>query len=195
MLADIKMQAYDKLSDQELIALLRQRKHAAFTEIYNRHWTTLFIHAVKMLKDEDEAVDVIQDVFTALWHKSADLDINTSLTAYLYTSVRNRIISVIRHGKVHEDYMDSLSQLLKEGDFVTDNQVRFNELTVQIEKEISSLPGKMRQIFIMSRVNGLTHKQISSELNISEETVKKQIYNALKILKVKLSPCVFLMIL
>lgn len=125
MLDNIKMLAYDKLSDQELIAMLRQRKHAAFTEIYNRYWTTLFMHAVKMLKDEEETVDVIQDIFTVLWHKSADLDINSSLTAYLYSSVRNRIISVIRHNKVHEGYMDSLSKLLIDRDFVTDNQVRF----------------------------------------------------------------------
>jgi RNA polymerase sigma-70 factor (family 1) len=183
--------AYGSKSDTELAGLLKSGDHAAFTEIYNRYWAALFRHAQKMLRDEDEAVDIVQDVFTTIWHKNTELTVTSSIRAYLYSAVRNRIISNIRHAKVHESYLDSLTELIEKGEYVTDEQVRFREFSAQVEEEISKLPPKMREVFELSRNEGMSHRQIAEELNIADETVKKQIYKALKALRVKLDAFLF----
>ena len=179
------------LSDPELVDLLKSGDHVAFTEFYNRYWAVLFQHARRMLRDEEEAVDILQDVFTTIWYKSSELTITTSMKTYLYTAVRNRVISNIRHNRVRESYLGSLTEIIEKGESVTDEQVRYREFFVQIESEISKLPPKMREVFELSRNQGMTHRQIAEKLNIADETVKKQVYKALKILRVKLGALLF----
>ncbi|MNY46224.1 RNA polymerase sigma factor [compost metagenome] len=72
------------------------------------------------------------------------------------------------------------------GEYITDNQLREKELIAVIEKEVSLLPTKMREMFEMSRNEGLSHKEIAEKLGVSDLTVKKQVSNAVKILKGKL---------
>ena len=177
---------YSDFPDADLAKLVSLNDHIAYTEIFERYWAVMLQHATKLLKDEDEAVDLVQDLFINLWVKRSSIEITTSVKSYLYTAVRNRIISKIRHTKVHEGYLDSLTQLIEKGDFVTDQQVRFKELASQIEKEVALLPPRQREVFELSRNEGLSHAQIAAALNISNETVKKQINKALKTLKVKL---------
>jgi RNA polymerase sigma-70 factor (family 1) len=181
-------------SDQELVDLLKSGNHAAFTELYNRYWAVLFHHARKMLQNEDAAVDIVQDIFTAIWIKNTELTITTSTKAYLYAAVRNRIVSSIRQNKVHESYLDSLTAVIEKGEIVTDEQIRYREFSAQVEIEISKLPPKMREVFELSRKEGLSNSQIARELNIANETVKKQIYKAMKTLRLKLDAFLFMLL-
>lgn len=183
---------YNGLSDSELIGLLRSGDHAAYTEIYQRYWPILFRHARKMLRDDDEATDVIQEVFTAFWSKSAELILTVSLSSYLYSSTRNKVIDLVNRNKLKNNYLGSLQAFIDKGEFITDNAVREHELSNQIESEIARLPKKMREIFELSRKKNLSYKQIADEIEISEGTVKKQISNAIKILKMKLGSLYFL---
>ena len=75
---------------------------------------------------------------------------------------------------------------------VTDHRIREKQLTELINKGIADLPDKMREIFELSRKNSLSHKQIAAQLNLSEQTVKKQVNNALRILRTKLGTMLFL---
>lgn len=181
-------------SDVELAALLKKGDRSAYTEIYNRYWLLLFRHARKMLQDEDEAIDAVQDVFTMLWTKAGILDVNVSLSSFLYTSVRNNILNLIKRSKIRDRYLDSIEAFLDKGEFVTDNEIRYKEFSATIETEISKLPPKMRQVFEMSRKLGLSYSQIAAELQISDETVRKQMYRALKQLRAKLDPHLFSLI-
>ncbi|TKC04322.1 RNA polymerase sigma-70 factor [Pedobacter frigoris] len=178
-------------TDHQLLELLKGQSRAAFTEIYNRYWAVLASFATKLLEDEDEAVDIVQDVFTNIWNASETLDITSSIKSYLYVSVRNRIISKIRHSKVKGFYLDSLSEIYEKGEFVTDEQVRFRELSQQVEMEVSKLPTKMREVFELSRKQGMSHSQIAQELGIADDTVKKQIHKAIKVLRMKLNSLLF----
>lgn len=94
------MIAHSALSDQELTALLKQGDRIAFTEIYNRYWPPLFLHVRKMLSDDDRAQDVVQELFTWIWLRYEQLELNTSLAAYLYSSARNRVLNEFKHEKV-----------------------------------------------------------------------------------------------
>ena len=130
-------------------------------------------------------MDVVQDIFTSLWFNHVALELNTSLAAYLYTSVRNRTVNVINKSKLQVVYMESLQEYISKGAYVTDETVRYNELASEIEAEIARLPPKMREIFELRRTAGLSYKQIALHLGISDETVKTQVSRALKTLRTK----------
>lgn len=178
---------YREFSDADLVKLIGAGDHTAFAELYERYWGVLFVHCLKMLRDEDEVKDVLQELFTSLWTKSAELQLSTSVSSYLYTAVRNKVFNLMAHQKVKRNYSAGISRFLQQGEFITDEQVRLNELKKIIESEVALLPPKMREIFEMSRNQQLSHKEIAEKLGISDKTVRKQINNAIKILKVKLN--------
>lgn len=181
------MSAFSKFSDQELTALLQKGDPSAFAEIYERYWGVLYIHALKMLRDEDEVKDVLQELFSSLWAKAAGLQLSTSLSSYLYAAVRNKVFNLIEHQKIKRNYSASIIQFSQQGDYVTDELLRINELKQLIEKEVMKLPSKMREVFELSRNSYLSHKEIAEQLGISDKTVRKQINNAIKILRLRLS--------
>lgn len=188
------MLVYNKHSDSELVALLRSNDRAAYTEIYKRYTAVLYSHAYSKLQDREEARDVIQELFTVLWVKRADIAIETNLSGYLYCAVRNRVLNTISHRRVASNYFSQLQFSRNEFESVTDHRVREKELSLLIEKEITCLPVKMREVFELSRKNNLSRKEIATQLNLSEKTVKNQINNALKVLRVKMDNLFFIFI-
>lgn len=189
------MVAYSKLTDPELTNLLKMGDHLAFTEIYNRYKFILHAHAVNKLRDREEARDIIQEVFTYLWSKHDIIQFSGNLSGYLYGAIRHAILNKITRKQVQEKYFDSIKAFAIQGNVVTDHLIRENQLKNYIEKEIALLPPKMREVFEMSRKGYLTHKEIACKLGISEQTVSKQITNALKILKVKLGILIYLFLM
>ncbi|WP_316779021.1 RNA polymerase sigma-70 factor [Pedobacter antarcticus] len=185
---------YRKHSDQELVAMLKQQDHGSFTEIYRRYWAILFRHARKMLYDDEEASDIIQDIFTLLWTKAAEIEISSSLSSYLYTAVRHKVFTRINRGKLKTAHLESLESFLKKGVYSTDEWILEKELTASIESEVARLPGKMREIFELSRKEHLSYQQIAERLQVTDHTVRKQISNALKVLKTKFGVFFSLMI-
>lgn len=183
------------IPDEELLYFLKQGSEAAFAEIYERYWARLFLHARKLLRDDEEARDVIQEVFTQFWQRAASVDISVTLSSYLYKIVRNRILDHIRHRKVVNDYLSSIIQFMEEGVPLTDLDLREKELSALIEKEIRALPEKMRHIFELSRKQHLSYREIAESLGISEHTVKSQVSNALRILKSKTGAAGILLLL
>jgi len=189
------MMNYQTLSDNELAALLKKGDRLAFTEIYERYWSVLLRHARRMLQDDEETKDVLQDVFSTLWNKASVLEFNTSLSAYLYALVRNKILNLIVRDKVKQNYLASLDDFIDRGEATADYAIRTKQLADRIEEELAMLPPKMREVFELSRKHNLSYNQISEKLNISDNTVKKQMSNALKQLKLKLGLLFFTLII
>lgn len=183
---------YKKISDTELINLLKESDHSAYNEIYHRYFYLTYVHAYKKLRDEEQAKDIVQDVFASLWFKR-DLNLpQSNLAGYLFTAVRNKIFDLFAHEQVKTKYIDSLKDYLSKNIIVpTDHLVRENQLKAYIEKEIQGLTPKMRMIFEMSRKDNLTHKEIAEKLGTSENNVSTQITTALRILRTKLGIIAF----
>jgi len=177
------MSAYNAYTDQELVALLKQDDQLAFTVIYERHWRLIYAHVYKMLKDEDEAKDVVQDLFSSIWINTASLPEQGSLTAYLYTASRNKVLNLIRHNKYRNDYLSSLADFEQEMSNATIEQLDEQDLLAAINLEIEKLPPRMREVFEMSRKQHMSNKEIAARLGTSEETVKKQVHNSLKAIR------------
>lgn len=180
------MTARTELSDEELTALLKGGDQSAFAVIYNRYWRIMYAHIYKMLRDEDEAKDILQDVFSSLWINHAGFPEKGNLPAYLYVTVRNKVLNLIRSQKYRDDYLSSLAAFADEMSTETLDVLNERDLMEAIEREIQNLPPRMRQVFEMSRKENLSHKEIAQRLGTSDETVKKQINKSIKAIKLGL---------
>ena len=175
-----------QLDDRELLERLRQGDDRAFSTIYQRYWMVMYNHAYRMLQDEEEARDVLQDVFVVLWRKGQCLTSSENLAGLLYTTVRRKVLDVIAQRKVRMQYLDSLGHYLRQYSNETVDDVDARELMEAFDREIQLLPPKMRTIFEMRVKQHLSYKEIAEALGISDLTVKKQVSNAIKTIKPKL---------
>lgn len=182
------MSVYNKHTDSTLVALLKEDNQRAYTEIFERYSKILVNHAYKILGDRDQANDVVQDVFLAIWNRRNEIEITGTLSSYLYKATKNRILNHIAHEKVVSHYADSISNFIENDYVLADSSLREKELEAIIEKEIALLPAKMREVFLLKKVEELSYDEIALQLNITDKTAKQQVYNSLKILRHKLKP-------
>lgn len=105
--------------------------------------------------------------------------------------MRYKIFDLIDRNKVKTDYLSSLENFIEQNEYSSDYMVREKQMEALIEKEIAALPEKMRKVFELSRKSKMSYKDIAKELNISDNTVKKQMNNALRILRTKLDTAIF----
>ncbi|WP_345955773.1 RNA polymerase sigma-70 factor [Mucilaginibacter sp. PAMB04168] len=178
------MSQFNKLSDYNLISLLREDDDAAFKEIYDRYNSLLYIYAYRKLRDKEEARDVVQEVFTTLWTNRCSLIIQTTLSGYLYRAVLNKVLNIFRHKGFCDAYADQLQSMMS-ANSTTDYLIREKEIAGLIEKEITSMPPRMREVFELRRKEFLTNKEIADRLSISEHTVSTQMKKALRVLRVR----------
>jgi len=188
------MLGYQCYTDSELATLLKEGDQLAFTELFERYKGILYSHAYRLLEDHDEAEDIIQDVFLTLWQKRTTLKINSSISSYLYIAVRNRIFKLFARKKVALRYMESLQEFIDKDHNNTDEKVLESELTAIIERGVEALPEKMRKVFILSREGTHSYKEIAEQLDLSEKTVRNQVYNALQLIKMKVNSLLSLLL-
>ena len=181
------MKMYSEFTDSELIRLLKDRNHEAFAEIYNRFAVLMFYKVNQMLRDEEPSKDLVQDLFVSLWDKPELVQEDNNLAGYLYVGARNRVLKFIQRNKLKNDHIASLAKYASEISLETIQDIDERELKTIVQREIDNLPPKMKLIFEMSRKDNLSHAEIAGKLGLSDQTVKKQINNALKILRSKLA--------
>jgi len=189
------MSGYNSYTDDELIIFLKQGDLAAFTTIHTRYYGVLYSHAYKRLTDREEVKDILQELFTCIWNNRESITFNVNLQAYLYTAVRNRILNVYKHQKIKSDYVAAFESFLVNHEPTPDETLRIKELIAIVDAEVKALPPQMRLIFEMSRNAHLSHNEIAEQLNISPLTVKKQVNNSLKVLRLKLGTHFFTLFL
>jgi RNA polymerase sigma-70 factor (family 1) len=186
------MTAYSGFSDIELSTLLKEGDQAAFTEIFDRYNGALYIHAYRRLQDREECRDMVQELLTTLWQKRNEIYLTGTLSSYLYTAIRNKIFNLLSKKKLSREYVSAIQNLADALSFSTDHLTRQNQLAKIIEQEIAALPPRTKEIFELSRKGFMSHREIAEQLNISEQTVKTTVNNALKILRVKLGSLFFI---
>lgn len=187
------MHEYQRNDDQELSKLLKNGDSTAFTVVYDRFFSSLYLHALRRLRDSDEAKDAVQDLFLTLWNNRESADFS-NLANYLFTAIRNKVLNIIAHKDVQARYILDLPLEINLQTAITDHRLRERLLMELIDKEIEQLPEKMRIVFEMSRKQHLSHREIADQLGLTEQSVRSHIKNALKILRGRLSLSVFLLL-
>lgn len=168
-------------SDLELLQLIKISDRKSFEIIYNKYCDILFEHAYRIIRERDVCMDIVQDIFTWIWTNREFLEIN-SLKPYLLAAVKFQVANYIRKNKMHESYVDNYL-ILNSSNSVVDTVYEIKELKNLISHLKGLLPEKCRQVFILSRDEHLTNKQIADNLGISEKTVEMHISLALKRLR------------
>jgi RNA polymerase sigma-70 factor (ECF subfamily) len=163
--------------------LLQEDNITAFNTIYTRYSQPLYLFILSKIEPAEAAKDVLQDLFTSLWERRHTLSVTESLKSYLYQSARHKIIDIYRKNNTYRKY---LQQLIEHFDVqpgsiteLLDSKAR----TQDVFETINQLPERMKEIFILSRVEHQTVEQIALRLGLSQQTVKNQITKALKILR------------
>lgn len=173
------------LTDSELVALLREGSTTAYTQIYTRHWSALYRSAYNLLRDEAATLDVLQEVFAWIWLNRAQIRID-NLRAYLYAAVRFKVANALRDGKARSGFFVALEQLEDSQLTFSDDALELKELRNVIAEFANSLPPKAREVFLLSRQEQLSNKEIAARMGISEKTVENQMSITLKKLRITL---------
>mgnify|MGYP001031053467 CR=1 FL=1 len=179
-------------SDKYLIESIKQGDQKAFRFLFDNHYASLSRYAMNMVHSAETAEDIVMDVFTKLWETGAGLDITSSLQGYLYRSVRNACLNYLT--RTHKRFTELSAETIEKLDkavnplemYSIPESLSMSELSQAIERCMEKLLEECRKIFLMSRVDEISHKEIASRLGISENTVKVQIYRALKKFRVLL---------
>lgn len=180
------MPAPSSLSDQELVVQLRHGSVAAYTEIFERFQPLLYVYARKIVKDRDEASDIVQEVFLYLWDKRGEVVFEGPVLPYLYSAVRYKFFNLLDKNKVRKDYAISLQRFMLAGTTQTDDLLREREMMRIIEEQINLLPPKLKIAYELSRKANMPTDQIAELLGVSEKTVQNQVSLAIRQLKLKL---------
>lgn len=173
-------------TESELLSMMKDGSSEAFDEIYERYWLKLYAEAFKRLRSEDDAKDLVQDLFITLWEKKEILVVTKSLGAYLFTSIKHRVLNFIAANAVKGNYLDSLSATIADYDNSSYERIISDDLQVFIDQRINDLSPRVKEVFLLSRNENLSVKEIATKLNVSDQTVKNQLTKALKDLRVGL---------
>ena len=153
-----------------------------FEKLFKELFEPLTSFAMKYVSDLDTAKNLVHEVFINVWQKYESLPSDTNYKSYLYTSIRNRCLNHIRSSKKHVALEDSPEQIQPES-----GGLKLQELEMQVEMAINSLPEKCRIIFELSRYEELKYAEIAKKLDISVKTVEGQMTKALGILRRELA--------
>ena len=179
--------------EKELINSIKKGNQKSFELVFRTYYSRLCTFAFGYTKQIETAQDLVKDTFVYFWTNRDKLEIKTSLSGYLFCAVRNSCINYLQRDKNRNNLsIEEITRLsIKICEPLSDDypagKILASELEEQIYSEIEKLPESCKEIFKLSRFENLSHKQIAEKLNISENTVKVQIYRALKNIKKALS--------
>ncbi len=158
-----------------------------FEILFKEHYSALCAYAYGFVADYSQSEDIVQEVFAKLWAGKRKIDMDTSPKAYLYKAVGNVALNHIKHKKVEKKYE---KENIAYGDYTEkglDELLINKELSIKIQSAIERLPEGRRNVFLMSRMDGLKYKEIAEKLNVSVKTVENQMGKALSSLRKDLS--------
>ena len=155
-----------------------------FKRVFDQLYNPLCNFSASILNDESGAEDVVQEVFVKLWNKKDEIAINTDIKSYIFKAVRNKSLEVIRKKKADLNRMDIMAnRAYVDADSPVEDEVQKFMFKEKLYNSLRQLPPKCREIFEMSKLEGLTYVEIAEVLKISPKTVETQISRALKILR------------
>jgi RNA polymerase sigma-70 factor (ECF subfamily) len=173
-----------RLSDQDILRNVNIGNEEAFEFVFLTFYAELCIYAHGILRDQDSAEEIVQEVFVKLWENRKELSINISIKAYLYRAVHNQCNNFINHIQVEKRYV---SESAKNGtdlvsplssDYPVAN-ILVQELEEKINRTLSDLPKRCREVFLLIRHENLSYNEAAEKLGVSVNTIKTQLQQAL----------------
>ena len=169
-----------------MIITRMEDKVLRFKKFFDLNFPKVKTFAWQLLKSEEDAEDIAQDIFVKLWEKPDLWLEREKLDSYLYTVVRNHIYNFLKHKAVEYDYLDVSAEKMRMAELglpTPDDEFCAHELELFVQMALERMPEQRRRVFLMSREEGMTSPEIAEKLNVSVRTVEQHIYKALQDLK------------
>lgn len=179
------MQDYNLAIDAELIKALRNDDASSFQTLYKLYWKDLYKMAYARFRNEPDTEDAVQEIFIRIWEIRHTLEIKTSLKAYMLNALKFRIIRVLSRGKLHEKAMEHLVYRMTEMQASILDVINASDLEKTISQVIATFPVNMQKVFVL-RSEDYTVKEIAEALGLAEQTVRNNMRESLRRLKIAL---------
>jgi len=168
------------LRDSEIIERIRQGDIRQFETLFRSSYISLVRYAGTIIKENDTAEEIVQDLFVRIWQEREKIKIESSLNGYLFRAVHNRCLHLIEHKKVVERHAREAVYSAETTSETPFDILQFKELQSKIAEIIENLPERCGRIFCMNRFEGLKYAEIAEKLSLSVKTVEANMGRALK---------------
>jgi len=168
---------------EDIIFRLKKQDKSALDELFGYYYPRLYHFSKSILKIENDIDDILQEVFVKIWMNSQKIGNPETFNAYIFTITKNEVLNLIRNNLRDQNFRDRIFLHSVAEEYQQQSQLEFDEIKAGIDKIVANLPEKRQQVFILSRTDGLSNKEIAMQLNISEKTVEDHITHAIKQIK------------
>ncbi len=172
--------------EKEYVIKLKKGSFSAFDHLFSVYKERLYAFAIGYLKIEEDAKELVQDVFVKVWEHRHQLDEGKSFNSYLFTIAKNTILNYFRKKANEQTYIEYIKQHTGLSVSPVEENIEFSELQKKAQDLVEHLPPRQREIYRLSREKGLPNEEIARNLHISKKTVENQITLAMKYLREKL---------
>ncbi len=173
-------------SDYNLVEKLRKGDLEAFNQIFQKYGDRIFGFALKYLKSKEETEELVQDVFLKIWENRKKLKKESSLKSYLFMIAYHNMCKTFKKKQIHEKFKNEIENVSGKSVNLEDH-MEYKSTLEQVDQLIEKLPEKQRIIFIKSRKEGKSTREIADEMNLAPGTIDNQISSALKFLRKNMS--------
>ena len=172
--------------DEQIAQLLSKKDEKAFEQVFNANYKNLHSYAFTILKNEEDAEEMVQQIFFKLWERSENLSISGPIAAYLYRAVHNECLNFLKHQKVRAGHQMHVAYSMKNSSEQEKGKMMARELENKFREALNELPEQCRTVFQLSRFEEMKYREIADKLDISVKTVENHMGKALKFLRTKL---------
>jgi RNA polymerase sigma-70 factor (ECF subfamily) len=159
---------------------IRLGNEEAFRQLFEQYWQDLFSYACKITRDHSLAQDIVQGLFIHLWEKHSSLpEVNTVLP-YLHSALKNRLLNALRDENLYQHHVDTFKETNIKYDHSVVEHLQFKETEQLLLQSINQLPGKMKDVFYLNRIENLSVAEIATRQGTSPQTIRNQLNTALQ---------------
>lgn len=171
----------EQLPENELIALVKTGDHHAYEQLFNLHWKRALSIAYRKCGDEDEALDIVQNIFSQIWENREKLSISGSFSAWITAVVKYKVIDFYRTSQAREEQKRLLLQQLEaqQASVIKEpGSIILRQLQQDWQAAVEGLPVRMREVYLLSQQSGLSIAEISRKLSLNQQSVKNHLFRA-----------------
>jgi RNA polymerase sigma-70 factor (ECF subfamily) len=182
----------ETLTDQELALLIKKGDIRAFDKIYEKYSTRLYIFINGIIKSQKDSEDIVQEVFFKIWNNREKINEFLSLQSFLFTIAHNTTISILRKRVNEYNYIEYVKSIQNAKELSTgEAELEFKELNDHLTSILNKLPKRQKEVFLLSRYDELSYKEIAERLGISVNTVENHMVKALRFLRANIKSTSF----